>query len=96
LHQFTSGAPYNYLPQKRKQNCVVRLSKNQYKSTLHSPFLYVKKKLKMNINIASIFITLTEINNEAHYVAKKNPKTKNKKSRTTNISLHMKSQHEYT
>jgi hypothetical protein len=30
----------------------------------------------MNINIASIFITLTEINNETHYVAKK---IKNKK-----------------
>ena len=39
---------------------------------------YVKKKKntkKLNINIASIFITLTEINNETHYVPKKN-KTK--------------------
>ena len=29
------------------------------------------EKNKLNINIASIFITLTEINNETHYVAKK-------------------------
>ena len=35
-----------------------------------------KEKKKLNINIASIFITLTEINNETHYVAKK---IKNKK-----------------
>ena len=28
-----------------------------------------KEKKKLNINIASIFITLTEINNETHYVA---------------------------
>jgi 23S rRNA maturation mini-RNase III len=43
--------------------------------------MYVKKKL--NINIASIFNTLTEINNEEHDVAKriKNKKqSKNKKS----------------
>jgi hypothetical protein len=31
-----------------------------------------------NLNIASIFIILTEINNEAHYVAKNNKKAKNK------------------
>ena len=55
-----------------KEIFVVRLSKNQYKSAVHSQFLYVeKKKKKLNINIASIFITLTEINNETHYVAKK-------------------------
>ena len=35
-----------------------------------------KEEKKLNINIASIFITLTEINNETHYVAKK---IKNKK-----------------
>ena len=52
----------------------MRLSKNQFKSTVRSQFLYVKKKY---INIASINITLTEINKEAHYVAKnikKHPK----------------------
>ena len=37
-----------------------------------------KIKKKININIASIFITLTEINNETHYVAKKNKKQKTK------------------
>jgi hypothetical protein len=42
--------------------------------------LYEKKtQKKLNINIASIFITLTEINNEAHYVAKKNKGIKRKK-----------------
>ena len=30
-----------------------------------------KEEKKLNINIASIFFTLTEINNETHYVAKK-------------------------
>jgi hypothetical protein len=34
-----------------------------------------------NINIASIFITLTEINNETHYVPKK--KQKQKQNKTT-------------
>ena len=38
---------------------------------IHSQFLYYVKKTKINIIIASIFITLTEINNETHYVAKK-------------------------
>jgi hypothetical protein len=33
-----------------------------------------KKQKNLNINIASIFITLTEINNETHYVAKKTNK----------------------
>ena len=37
------------------------------------------KKKKLNINIAS-FITLIEINNETHYVAKK-IKTKNNKKK---------------
>ena len=65
-----------------KELFVVRLSKNQYKSTVHSQFLYyVKKTKQLNINIASIFITLTEINNETHYVAKK---IKNKKQNTKN------------
>ena len=47
-------------------------------------FIYKKKK-KLNINIASIFITLTEINNETHYVAKKikNKKPNKKKPKTT-------------
>ena len=64
-----------------KEIFVVRLSKNQYKSTVQSQFLYVKKKLKkLNINIASIFITLTEINDETHYV----PKKKNKKNKKQN------------
>jgi hypothetical protein len=55
-----------------KEIFVVRLSKNQYKSSVQSQFLYVKKKQKkFIINIASIVITLTEINNETHYVPKK-------------------------
>ena len=37
-----------------------------------------KEEKKLNINIASIFFTLTEINNETHYVAKKNKKQKTK------------------
>jgi hypothetical protein len=36
--------------------------------------LIICKEKKLNINIASIFITLTEINNETHYVAKQNKK----------------------
>ena len=36
-----------------------------------------KEEKKLNINIASIFFTLTEINNETHYVAKKKKKTVN-------------------
>ena len=66
-----------------KEIFVVRLSKNQYKSTVQSQFLYVKKKLKkLNINIASIFITLTEINDETHYVPKKKNKKKTKQNKT--------------
>jgi hypothetical protein len=38
----------------------------------HNSYNMLKKKKTFNINIASIFITLTEINNEAHHVAKKN------------------------
>jgi hypothetical protein len=34
------------------------------------------KEKNININIASIVITLTEINNESHYVAKKKTKKK--------------------
>jgi hypothetical protein len=43
------------------------------------------RKKKLNINIASIFITLTEINNETHYVAKKiiKQKTKQKNKKKT-------------
>jgi hypothetical protein len=37
----------------------------------------MREHRQLNINIASIFITLTEINNETHYVAKKT-KTKTK------------------
>jgi hypothetical protein len=41
-----------------------------------------KKKKKINTKIASIFITLTEINNETHYVPKKNQnKTKQNKQK---------------
>ena len=43
----------------------------------HHSYNMLTKNKKININIASIFITLTEINNEAHYVAKKNKKAKN-------------------
>ena len=49
--------------------------------------MYKKKiKKKININIASIFITLTESNNETHYVPKYNQNktkqnTKTKKTR---------------
>ena len=62
-----------------KEIFVVRLSKNQYKSTVytHNSYNMLRKK-KLNINIASIFITLTEINNETHYVAKKIKKQKTK------------------
>ena len=42
--------------------------------------LQKRKKKKLNINIASIFITLTEINNETHYVAKKIKKQKTKQN----------------
>ena len=45
--------------------------------------IYVKKT-KNNIIIASIFITLTEINNETHYVAKK---IKNKKKQKNKPKL---------
>ena len=40
--------------------------------------LIICKEKKLNINIASIFITLTAINNETHYVPKKIKKQKNK------------------
>jgi hypothetical protein len=44
--------------------------------------MYKKKKKKLNTNIASIFITLTEINNETHYVPKQNQnKTKQNKQK---------------
>jgi hypothetical protein len=33
--------------------------------------LIICKKKQLNINIASIFITLTEINNETHYVGQR-------------------------
>ena len=66
-----------------KEIFVVRLSKNQYKSIHNSYNMYKKKtnkkKLNININIASIFITLTEINNETHYVPNKQTKTNKKK-----------------
>ena len=42
------------------------------------------KKKKLNTNIASIFITLTEINNETHYVPKQNQKKKTKKKKKNN------------
>ena len=41
-----------------------------------------KEKKKLNINIASIFITLTAINNETHYVPKKIKKQKKNKKKT--------------
>ena len=44
-------------------------SYNMYKKTK-------TKTKKLNIDIVSIFITLTEINNETHYVAKKIKKQK--------------------
>ena len=43
--------------------------------------MYLKKKI--NINIASIFKTLSEINNEEHYVAKKIKNKKQKKQAKT-------------
>ena len=46
--------------------------------------MYVKKKL--NINIASIFNTLTEINNEEHDVAKR-IKNKKKQDKTAPIAF---------
>ena len=45
-----------------------------------------KKKKKLNINIASIVITLTEINNETHYVAKKT-KTNKKQAKAASIGF---------
>ena len=43
------------------------------------------KKKQLNTNIASIFITLTEINNETHYVPKQNQnKTKQNKQKKNN------------
>jgi hypothetical protein len=51
--------------------------------------LIICKERKLNINIASILITLTEINNETHYVAKKNKKNKTppKKLKTAPIGV---------
>ena len=54
-----------------------------------------KEKKKLNINIASIFITLTKINNETHYVAKKiknktqNKKKTNKQAKTAPIGFEL-------
>ena len=44
------------------------------------------KEKNININIASIVITLIEINNEAHYVAKKE-KEKNKPKLLRSLSV---------
>jgi hypothetical protein len=50
-------------------------------------FINIKKK-KLNTNIASIFITLTEINNETHYVPKQNQnKTKQQKQQKNKTKL---------
>jgi hypothetical protein len=47
----------------------------------------MQKKKKLNMNIASIRITLTEINNEKHYVPeKKINKKATKKQRSQNCS----------
>ena len=40
--------------------------------------MFLKKQKQKKTNIASIFITLTEINNETHYVPKKKKNKKNK------------------
>ena len=45
--------------------------------------LIICKEKKINIIIASIFITLTEINNETHYVDKKIKNKKQNKTKTT-------------
>ena len=42
-----------------------------------------KKQKKLNINIASIFITLTEINNETQYFPKKTKQNKTKQNTKT-------------
>jgi hypothetical protein len=47
--------------------------------------LIICKERKLNINIASILITLTEINNETHYVVKK--KTTKKQAKTAPIGF---------
>ena len=47
----------------------------------HNSCMLKKRKKKLNINIASIFITLTEINNETHYVANKIKKQKTKQTK---------------
>ena len=68
----------------RKINTNILYNHNSYIN------MYEIKIIKqLNINIASIFITLTEINNETHYVPKKKPKqnktkqkNKNKKNKT--------------
>ena len=65
----------------RKINTNILYNHNSYIN------MYEIKIIKqLNINIASIFITLTEINNETHYVPKKTKqnktKHKNKKNKT--------------
>jgi hypothetical protein len=47
--------------------------------------MFLKKQKQKKTNIASIFITLTEINNETHYVPK-NKKTK-KQDKTAPIGF---------
>ena len=58
----------------------------------HNSYINMHKKKikkKININIASIFITLTEINNETHYVPKKtqNKTKQNKKTKKNKTKL---------
>ena len=61
-----------------------------------------KHKKKLNINIASIFITLTKINNETHDVAKKNKPPKKTRLNcsdnihTLNVNLHGSQSSDYT
>jgi hypothetical protein len=57
------------------------------KINTHNSYNIYKKKKKLNINIASIFITLTEINNETHYVAKKTKKSKKNQAKTAPIGF---------
>ena len=49
----------------------------------HNSYNMLKKKKKFNTNIAFILITLTEINNETHYVSLKKNKKKTKKQKQT-------------
>ena len=61
----------------------MQLSKNQYKSTVYTHNSYNMQRKKN-----SIFITLTEINNETYYVAKKKKqKTKNPQAKTAPIGF---------